>query len=41
MASDGLPYVFDSFLHDGKRVNDQMPLNGWVLAFRDSAPLVP
>jgi len=33
ITSDGLPYVFDSFTQDGKRVADQMPLDGWVIAF--------
>jgi len=33
ITSDGLPYVFDSFVRDGKRVVDQMPLDGWVIAF--------
>jgi len=33
ITSDGLPYVFDSFTRDGKRVADQMPLDGWVIAF--------
>jgi hypothetical protein len=34
MTSDGLPYVFDSFVQDGKRVVvDQMPMDGWVISF--------
>ena len=33
MTSDGLPYVFDSFVRDGKRVVDQMPIDGWVISF--------
>jgi murein DD-endopeptidase MepM/ murein hydrolase activator NlpD len=33
ITSDGLPYVFDSFTRDGKTVADQMPLDGWVIAF--------
>ena len=36
MTSDGLPYVFASFLRDGKRVTDEMPLDGWVIAFDDT-----
>ncbi len=37
MISDGVPYVFDTFVRDGKRMNDQMPLDGWVLAFDEEA----
>jgi murein DD-endopeptidase MepM/ murein hydrolase activator NlpD len=33
MKSDGVPYVFDSFVRDGKRVTDQMPMDGWVITF--------
>jgi len=33
MTSEGLPYVFDSFIRSGTRVTDQMPLDGWVVAF--------
>ena len=36
MISDGLPYVFDSFLRDGKEVTDQIPLDGWVISFLDA-----
>jgi murein DD-endopeptidase MepM/ murein hydrolase activator NlpD len=32
-TSDGLPYVFDSFAREGKRVVDQMPMDGWVISF--------
>jgi murein DD-endopeptidase MepM/ murein hydrolase activator NlpD len=32
-TSDGLPYVFDSFVREGKRVVDQMPMDGWVISF--------
>jgi murein DD-endopeptidase MepM/ murein hydrolase activator NlpD len=35
-TSDGLPYVFDSFVRNGKRVTDQMPMDGWVLTFERS-----
>jgi murein DD-endopeptidase MepM/ murein hydrolase activator NlpD len=35
LTSEGMPYVLDSFLHDGKRVADQLPLDGWKLAFDD------
>jgi murein DD-endopeptidase MepM/ murein hydrolase activator NlpD len=33
MTSEGLPYVFDSFVHDGKRVAMAIPMDGWVIAF--------
>jgi Peptidase family M23 len=33
LLADGMPYVFDSFLHEGKRVLDELPLNGCQLAF--------
>jgi murein DD-endopeptidase MepM/ murein hydrolase activator NlpD len=33
ITSDGLPYVFDSFIRDGKRAADQIPLDGWVISF--------
>ena len=36
LASDGLPYVFDSFVRNGKRVTDQMPMDGWVISFERS-----
>jgi murein DD-endopeptidase MepM/ murein hydrolase activator NlpD len=32
-TSDGLPYVFDSFVRAGKRVTEQMPMDGWVITF--------
>jgi len=36
MTSDGLPYVFDWFVRDGKRVADQMPMDGWVITFDET-----
>ena len=33
LVSEGLPYTFDSFVRDGKRVADQIPLDGWVIGF--------
>jgi hypothetical protein len=33
MISEGLPYVFDSFTHDGKKVSDQLPMDRWTVAF--------
>ena len=37
MISEGLPYVFDSFVRDGKKVSDQIPLDGWVVGFESAA----
>jgi hypothetical protein len=37
MISEGLPYVFDSFVLDGKKVADQIPLDGWVIGFESPA----
>jgi hypothetical protein len=36
MISEGLPYVFDSFVRDGKKVADQIPLDGWMVGFENS-----
>jgi hypothetical protein len=33
MISEGVPYVFDSFLHDGKKASDQLPMDRWNIAF--------
>ncbi len=33
MMSEGLPYKFDSFVRDGKKVVDQIPLDLWVVDF--------
>ena len=30
---DGVPYVFDSFVRDGKRVVDEMPMDGLLISF--------
>jgi murein DD-endopeptidase MepM/ murein hydrolase activator NlpD len=35
MTSEGLPYVLDSFMRDGKKVSDQMPLDGWLVGFEN------
>lgn len=32
-TSDGLPYVIDSFVREGRRVVDQIPMDGWVITF--------
>ena len=37
ITSEGLPYVFDSFVRDGKKVADQIPLDGWVVGFETPA----
>ena len=37
MISEGLPYVFDTFVRDGKKVADQIPLDGWVVGFESPA----
>jgi hypothetical protein len=34
MMSEGLPYKFDSFVRDGKKVADQIPLDRWVVDFQ-------
>jgi murein DD-endopeptidase MepM/ murein hydrolase activator NlpD len=33
LASDGLPYELDTFVHDGKRVRDELPRTGWAIDF--------
>ena len=33
IASEGLPFVFESFTHEGTRYTDEMPLNRWVVVF--------
>ncbi len=38
MISEGLPYVFDSFVRDGKKVAEQIPLDGWVVGFESAVP---
>jgi murein DD-endopeptidase MepM/ murein hydrolase activator NlpD len=34
LGSEGLPFVFDSFTHDGVTYRDEMPLAGWIVAFK-------
>jgi hypothetical protein len=33
LKNEGMPYVFESFIHDGKRVRDEIPQQSWVLTF--------
>jgi murein DD-endopeptidase MepM/ murein hydrolase activator NlpD len=33
LTGDGLPYAFDTFVHEGKRVRDELPRGGWVIDF--------
>jgi len=33
LGSDGLPYELISFVHDGKRVHNELPRNRWVIDF--------
>lgn len=33
MVSEGVPYVFDSFIRDGKMVNGQLPMDQWRITF--------
>lgn len=33
LTGDGLPYALDMFVHDGKRVRDELPRDGWVISF--------
>lgn len=35
LKGDGLPYVFDLFAHQGKRVRSEMPRDQWVINFRE------
>ena len=34
LLSDGVPFVIDSFVHDGKTRTDEIPLQNWVVTFR-------
>lgn len=34
LASEGIPFVFDSFSRDGVIHRDEMPLGGWVIDFK-------
>jgi len=33
LGSDGLPYELVTFVHDGKRVRNELPRNRWVIDF--------
>ncbi len=33
MISGGVPYVFNSFVRDGRKVIDQLPMDRWTIAF--------
>jgi murein DD-endopeptidase MepM/ murein hydrolase activator NlpD len=34
LLSDGVPFVFDSFIHEGKTRTDEIPLQNWIVSFR-------
>lgn len=34
LASEGVPFVFDTFTRDGVIYRDEMPLGDWVVSFR-------
>jgi murein DD-endopeptidase MepM/ murein hydrolase activator NlpD len=36
LLSEGVPYVFGSFTRGGKTMSDQLPMDGWTLAFQDA-----
>jgi hypothetical protein len=33
IASEGIPFVIDSFAHEGKTITDEMPFTGWDITF--------
>jgi murein DD-endopeptidase MepM/ murein hydrolase activator NlpD len=33
IASEGIPLVFTSFSRNGTQYSDEMPMNGWIIAF--------
>jgi murein DD-endopeptidase MepM/ murein hydrolase activator NlpD len=33
--SEGIPFVFESFIHEGTKYVDEMPLNEWIVDFPD------
>jgi murein DD-endopeptidase MepM/ murein hydrolase activator NlpD len=33
LAGDGLPYAIDTFVHEGKRLRDELPRGDWVIDF--------
>lgn len=34
LLSDGLPFVIDSFVHEGRTRTDEIPLQNWIVGFR-------
>jgi hypothetical protein len=34
LLSDGVPFVFDSFTHEGRTRTDEIPLQNWIVSFR-------
>jgi murein DD-endopeptidase len=34
LLSDGVPFVFDSFVHEGKPRTSEIPLQNWIVSFR-------
>jgi Peptidase family M23 len=34
LLSDGVPFVLDSFVHEGKTRTDEIPLQNWIVSFR-------
>jgi hypothetical protein len=33
LTGDGLPYALDTFVHEGKRIRDELPRGDWVIEF--------
>ena len=40
-ASEGIPFEFSSFTHDGAAVTNEMPLDGWIVIFPQSLGVAP
>jgi hypothetical protein len=34
LLSDGVPFMFDSFVHEGKTKTNEIPLQNWIVSFR-------
>jgi murein DD-endopeptidase MepM/ murein hydrolase activator NlpD len=34
LLSDGVPFVLDSFVYEGKTRTDEIPLQNWIVSFR-------
>ena len=34
LLSDGVPFVIDSFIHEGQTRTDEIPLQNWIIGFR-------